>query len=148
MRVLLQRVTRAEVRVAREVVGAIDGGLVVFVGVGRDDTDADADALAAKSVDLRVFRDEAGKTNLSLGNTGGQMLVISQFTLFADTSRGRRPSFIYAASPDLGERLYERFAQAVAARGVRVAIGRFGAEMEVELVNDGPMTIWLDTETG
>ncbi len=145
MRVLLQRVTRAQVRVGEEVVGSIEAGLLAFVGVGASDSDADADSLAAKSVDLRIFRDEAGKTNLSLADTGGQMLVISQFTLFADTTRGRRPSFIYAAPPELGERLYERFADAVSQRGVRVARGRFGAEMEVELVNDGPMTIWLDS---
>ena len=148
MRVLLQRVTRAEVRVDGKSVGSIGPGLVVLVGVGANDTGADADALAAKSVDLRIFRDAEGKTNLSLIDVGGEVLAISQFTLFADTSRGRRPSFVHAAPPELGERLYERYAQAVAERGVRVAKGVFGAEMEVELVNDGPMTIWLDSGPG
>lgn len=145
MRVLLQRVTRAEVRVEGKSVGSIGPGLVVLVGVGANDTEADADGLAAKSVDLRIFRDEQGKTNLSLIDVAGEMLAVSQFTLFADASRGRRPSFIHAAPAELGERLYERYAQAVTERGVRVAKGVFGAEMEVELVNDGPMTIWLDS---
>lgn len=146
MRLLLQRVTRAEVRVGGEAVGAIDGGLAVLVGVGHDDTEKEADALAAKVVDLRIFRDEEGKTNRSLLEVRGELLAISQFTLFADTRKGRRPSFIRAASPELGERLYERFATAVEAHGVKVARGIFGAEMEVEIVNDGPMTIWLDSE--
>jgi D-tyrosyl-tRNA(Tyr) deacylase len=148
LRVLLQRVTRAEVRVDGNSVGSIGPGLVVLVGVGANDTEADADGLAAKSVDLRIFRDEHGKTNLSLIDVAGEVLAVSQFTLFADTSRGRRPSFIHAAPPELGERLYERYTQAVVERGVRVAKGVFGAEMEVELVNDGPMTIWLDSATG
>jgi D-tyrosyl-tRNA(Tyr) deacylase len=148
MRVLLQRVTRAEVRVDGEPVGSIGHGLVVLVGVGSQDTEVDAESLAAKSVDLRIFRDDAGKTNLSLMDVGGAALAVSQFTLLADASRGRRPSFIHAAPPDLGERLYERYAESVAQRGVRVAKGVFGAEMEVELVNDGPMTIWLDTAAG
>ena len=117
---------------------------MVLVGVGHSDLEADADALADKAVDLRIFRDEEGRTNRSLADIGGEMLVISQFTLFADTRKGRRPSFLDAAPPELGNRLYERFAGAVEARGVRVARGSFGAEMEVELVNDGPMTIWLD----
>ena len=145
MRLLLQRVTRAEVRVGTEVAGSIGGGLAVFVGVGHDDTDKDSDALAAKVVDLRIFRDEEGKTNRSLLEVRAELLAVSQFTLFADTRKGRRPSFIRAAPPELGERLYERFAAAVEACGVRVARGIFGAEMEVELVNDGPMTIWLDS---
>lgn len=148
MRVLLQRVTRAEVRVAGRAVGSIGAGLLVLVGVGANDTEPDAANLAAKSVDLRIFRDEAGKTNLSLIDIGGELLAVSQFTLFADASRGRRPSFIHAASPEIGERLYERYAQAVAERGVRVAKGIFGVEMEVELVNDGPVTIWLDSASG
>ena len=146
MRLLLQRVTRAEVRVDGELVGSIGAGLVVLIGVGQDDTEAEADALAAKVVELRIFRDDEGKTNRSLLDVRGELLAISQFTLFADTRKGRRPSFIRAAPPELGDRLYERFAAAVEARGVRVARGIFGAEMEVELVNDGPMTIWLDTQ--
>ncbi|HLB44947.1 MAG TPA: D-aminoacyl-tRNA deacylase [Candidatus Limnocylindrales bacterium] len=144
MRLLIQRVTRAQVRVDGSAIGAIGPGLVVLVGVGHSDLEADADALADKAVDLRIFRDEEGRTNRSLADIGGEMLVISQFTLFADTRKGRRPSFLDAAPPELGNRLYERFAGAVEARGVRVARGSFGAEMEVELVNDGPMTIWLD----
>ncbi len=145
MRLLLQRVTRAEVRVDGKVVGKIGPGLVVLVGVGHDDTDEVADAMADKAVDLRIFRDDDGKTNLSLVDVGGEVLAVSQFTLFADTRKGRRPSFIDAAPPELGERLYERFATAVEARGVKVERGMFGAEMEVELINDGPMTIWLDS---
>jgi D-tyrosyl-tRNA(Tyr) deacylase len=105
-----------------------------------------AETMARKCVELRIFRDEAGLTNRSLLDVGGQLLAISQFTLLADTSRGRRPSFIRAAPPDLGNELYRRFAAAVEGQGVTVARGVFGAEMEVELVNDGPMTIWLDNE--
>jgi D-tyrosyl-tRNA(Tyr) deacylase len=145
VRLLIQRVTRAEVRVDGEVVGSIGPGLVVLVGVGHADTAAEAESMAAKAADLRIFRDEEGRTNRSLLDVGGEMLVISQFTLFADTRKGRRPSFLDAAGPDQGNELYERFTAAVEARGVRVARGRFGAEMEVELVNDGPMTIWLDS---
>ena len=145
MRVLLQRVSHAEVRVDGAPVGTIGNGLVALVGVGQADSATDAENLASKAVDLRIFRDADRKTNLSLLDVGGEVLAISQFTLFADTRKGRRPSFIYAAAPELGERLYEHFAAAVEARGVRVARGVFGAEMEVELVNDGPMTIWLDS---
>jgi D-tyrosyl-tRNA(Tyr) deacylase len=145
VRLLLQRVTRAEVRVEGRVVGKIGSGLVVLVGVGHDDTDEVIDTMADKAVNLRIFRDDAGKTNLSLVDVGGEVLAVSQFTLFADTRKGRRPSFIDAAPPELGERLYERFATAVEAHGIRVGRGVFGAEMEVELINDGPMTIWLDS---
>jgi len=145
MRVLLQRVTRAAVSVDGEVLGSIGPGLMVLVGVGPDDTEEVARALAAKSVDLRIFRDDEGRTNRSLADTGGAMLVVSQFTLYGDTRKGRRPSFIYAAMPDLAARLVEVFATAVEERGIGVGRGEFGAEMEVELVNDGPMTIWLDS---
>ena len=145
MRLLIQRVTRAEVRVGQESLGFIGSGLFVLVGVGHDDTEADAESLANKAVDLRIFRDDEGRTNRSLRDVGGEMLVISQFTLFADTRKGRRPSFLDAAGPEQGDALYERFAAAVEGRGVRVVRGRFGAEMQVELVNDGPMTIWLDS---
>lgn len=145
MRLLLQRVARAEVRTVGRAVGAIGRGLVVLVGVAPDDTEAIAASLADKTVDLRIFRDEAGLTNRSLMDVAGELLAVSQFTLFGDTRRGRRPSFLGAAPPDLGRDLYDRFASAVEARGVRVARGTFGAEMEVELVNDGPMTIWLDS---
>jgi D-aminoacyl-tRNA deacylase len=145
VRLLIQRVTRAEVRVGGERVSAIGHGLVVLVGVGHDDTPEVADQMAGKSVELRIFRDTEGKTNLALADVAGEVLAVSQFTLFGDTSRGRRPSFLGAAPPELGERLYERFAAAIEARGVRVARGVFGAEMEVELINDGPLTIWLDS---
>ncbi len=145
MRALLQRASRAEVRVGDEVVGRIDGGLVVLLGVGHDDTEEVARALAGKVCELRIFRDEAGLTNRSLLDVGGEALVVSQFTLYADTRKGRRPSFIGAARPEQGEALYEVFAAAIEARGVRVARGVFGAEMSVELVNDGPFTVWLDT---
>ena len=148
MRLLLQRVTRASVLVDGETVGAIGPGLVALVGVGADDTPAVAAALARRTVDLRIFRDDAGKTNLSLLDVGGEVLAVSQFTLYADTSRGRRPSFIRAAPPEQGQHLYEAYADAVAAHGVRVARGVFGAEMVVDLRNDGPMTIWLDSEGG
>ena len=145
MRALLQRTTAASVRVAGEVVGEIDRGLVILVGIGPEDTEATADQMAQKSAELRLFRDDAGRTNRSLLDTGGGALVISQFTLYADTRRGRRPGFTGAAPPDDAERLYERFADALRGLGVTVATGRFGAEMAVELVNDGPFTIWLDS---
>ena len=145
MRALLQRTTGAEVRVDGEVVGAIGGGLVILLGVGPDDVEATADDLARKAAELRIFRDEDGRTNRSLLDVGGEALVVSQFTLFADTRRGRRPGFTGGAAPELAERLYLRFGDALRALGVTVATGRFGAEMAVELVNDGPFTIWLDT---
>lgn len=146
MRLLLQRVSRAEVRVDHRLVGAIGQGLVAFVGVAAGDSAATAEAMARRTVELRIFRDEAGLTNRSLADVGGEVLAISQFTLLADTSRGRRPSFIRAAPPELADELYQRFAAAIAATGVTVARGVFGADMAVELVNDGPFTIWLDSE--
>jgi len=146
MRVLLQRVTRAEVRVDGDVTGAVGAGLLALVGIGPDDTAEVARLLADKSVDLRIFRDEDGRTNRSLADVGGGMLVVSQFTLYGDTRKGRRPSFIGAAPPDLAAELVEVFAATVEARGITLGRGRFGAEMEVELVNDGPMTIWLDSD--
>ena len=145
MRALLQRVNRAAVRVGGDEVGRIGDGLVVLLGVGPDDDEPTADALARRTAELRIFRDGKGRTNRSLIEVGGAALVVSQFTLFADASRGRRPGFAGAAAPDLAERLYERYATALRALGIDVALGRFGAEMEVELVNDGPFTIWLDT---
>jgi D-aminoacyl-tRNA deacylase len=147
VRALLQRVTRAEVCVDGEVVGRIGAGLVVFVGVGPADDEGIADGLARKTAEMRIFRDEDGRTNRSLLDVAGGALVVSQFTLFADTRRGRRPGFTDAAPPELAEQLYERFAAALRDLGVLVATGRFGAEMTVELVNDGPFTIWLDTAT-
>jgi D-tyrosyl-tRNA(Tyr) deacylase len=145
VRLLLQRVSRAQVSVDRSVVGQIGPGLLILVGVGHDDEEGIATAMAGKAVDLRIFRDEEGKTNRSLMDVGGEVLAISQFTLWADTRKGRRPSFLDAAAPDKGNALYEAFCNAVAERGASVAKGIFGAEMEVELVNDGPMTIWLDS---
>jgi D-tyrosyl-tRNA(Tyr) deacylase len=148
VRALLQRTTGAEVRVEGMVVGAIGHGLVILLGVGPDDTHDVATDLARKAVDLRIFRDAEGRTNRSLVDVGGAALVISQFTLYADTRRGRRPGFTGAASPDLAERLCLRFAEVLRGFGVEVATGRFGAEMAVSLVNDGPFTIWLDTADG
>jgi D-aminoacyl-tRNA deacylase len=145
VRALLQRVTRAEVRIEDRVEGAIDLGLAVFLGVGPADDERVADDLARRITELRLFRDEAGRTNRSLLDVEGSVLVVSQFTLWADTRRGRRPGFSGAAAPDLAERLYERTKAAFAGLGVPVQAGRFGAEMSVELVNDGPFTIWLDT---
>lgn len=145
MRALLQRVQRGEVRVEGEVVGAIGEGLVILLGVGPVDVEATADELARKVAELRLFRDAEGRTNRSLLETGGAALVVSQFTLYADTRRGRRPGFATAGPPELAERLWRRFADALEALGVRVATGRFGTEMQVELVNDGPFTIWLDS---
>jgi D-tyrosyl-tRNA(Tyr) deacylase len=145
MRALLQRVSRAEVRVDGEQIGAIDGGLLIFVGVAPDDDEFVAAGLAAKVVGLRIFADAEGLTNLSIREVGGAALVVSQFTLYADVRRGRRPSFIGAAGPIVGERLYEVFCEILASAGVPVQQGRFGAEMAVELVNDGPFTVWLDS---
>jgi D-tyrosyl-tRNA(Tyr) deacylase len=145
VRALLQRASRAEVRVAGEVIAATGPGLVVLLGVGPDDDESTADVLASRVAELRIFRDRDGRTNRSLIDVAGEVLVVSQFTLFADTARGRRPGFSGAAPAPLAERLYEHFVDSLAALGPRVARGRFGAEMEVELVNDGPFTIWLDT---
>ena len=145
MRALLQRVTRAVVRVDGAVVGEIEGGVMILLGVGPDDTDAVADDLARRTAELRIFRDPEGRTNLSLLDTSGAALVVSQFTLYADTRRGRRPGFTTAAAPSLAEGLWRRYVSALRNLGVPVETGQFGAEMEVELVNDGPFTILLDT---
>jgi D-aminoacyl-tRNA deacylase len=145
MRALLQRCAEASVRAGGERLAAIGPGLVILLGVGHhDDTDV-ADALAGRVAELRIFRDDDGRTNRSLIDVRGEALVVSQFTLFADTSRGRRPGFTAAAGPEQAERLYQRFAASLREHDVRVETGRFGAEMEVALVNDGPFTIWLDT---
>lgn len=126
-------------------VGAIDGGLCVLVGVARDDEEADARALAEKVVGLRIFEDEAGRMNRGLQEAGGALLAVSQFTLLGDVRKGKRPSFIEAMEPEGANRLFERFCEEARALGVRVETGRFRAHMEVELVNDGPVTILLDT---
>ena len=145
MRALLQRVTRAAVRVDGREVAAIDRGLLAFLGVGHGDEDSTADALARRICELRIFEDEEGRTNRSLLDVGGACLVVSQFTLYADTRRGRRPGFTDAAPPDEAKALWLRVADGIRAQGVQVGLGEFGAEMAVELVNDGPFTIWLDT---
>jgi D-tyrosyl-tRNA(Tyr) deacylase len=145
VRALLQRTTGARVRVGGEVVGEIGAGLVVLLGVGPEDDEAVADALARRITELRIFDDSDGRTNLSLVDVDGVVLLVSQFTLYADTRRGRRPGFTGAAAPELAERLYLGFAAALRALDVEVATGRFGEVMAVELVNDGPFTIWLDT---
>jgi D-tyrosyl-tRNA(Tyr) deacylase len=145
MRVLLQRVSRAAVRVDSDVVGEIGAGLLLLVGVGQHDGEREAEFLANKIVNLRIFPDSAGRMNLSLLEAGGSALVVSQFTLFADARKGRRPSFIGAAQPDLAVPLLAHFVRELEAFGVTIRQGRFGAMMDVELVNDGPVTIWLDT---
>ena len=145
MRVLLQRVLRAEVRIDGESVGRIDRGLLVLVGVETGDVADDAESIADKTAELRIFADDDGRMNRSLVDVGGGALVVSQFTLAADTRRGRRPSYSRAAPPELAEPLYQRFAATLAARGVAVEHGVFGAMMEVELVNDGPVTLMLES---
>jgi D-tyrosyl-tRNA(Tyr) deacylase len=145
MRAVVQRVSRASVTVDGQVVGRIAAGQLVLLGVAQNDTQADVEYLAEKLVNLRIFEDDEGKMNRSLAETGGQMLVVSQFTLLGDCRKGRRPSFIDAAPPELGEQLYEALVAAVEARGVKVATGVFRAQMNVELVNDGPVTILLDS---
>jgi D-tyrosyl-tRNA(Tyr) deacylase len=145
MRACIQRVSRARVKVAGEEVGRIDTGLLVLLGVGHDDTDDDARALARKIAGLRVFEDDAGKMNLALADVAGQMLVVSQFTLWGDCRKGRRPSFTAAAAPEQAERLYGVFLDAVSEQGIEVATGQFREHMQVELVNDGPVTLWIDS---
>jgi D-tyrosyl-tRNA(Tyr) deacylase len=145
MRVVLQRVTRAQVRVEGETVGEIGRGLVVLLGVARDDTEEDARYLVEKTVGLRVFDDEEGRMNLSVVETGGGLLVVSQFTLYGDVRRGRRPSWVEAAPPEVAERLYEFFVAESRQKVARVETGSFRRMMEVELVNDGPVTILLDS---
>jgi D-aminoacyl-tRNA deacylase len=144
VRALIQRVTRASVAVQGEVIGRTGPGLLVLICAMQGDTGAGADRLSAKIARLRIFRDEAGRMNRSILDTGGSALVISQFTLAADTSRGNRPGFSAAAPPQEGERLYQQFAAALAGQGIAVETGRFGADMAVELVNDGPVTIWME----
>ena len=145
MRALVQRVTRAEVRVANTTVGSIAQGLLVLLGVRAEDTLRDVTYLASKLVTLRLFEDSAGKMNRDVQEVQGAVLVVSQFTLYADCRKGRRPSFAAAARPALAQPLYERFLATVATYGVPVAQGVFGAQMEVNLVNDGPVTILLDS---
>jgi D-tyrosyl-tRNA(Tyr) deacylase len=147
MRAVVQRVSGASVTVADAVVGQIGHGFVVLVGVTHGDGEAEAALLARKIAGLRVFEDEDGKMNLSLGDVGGAVLAVSQFTLYADVRKGRRPSFTDAAPPEQAEPLYQRFCQLLAAEGVAVEQGVFQAHMQVALVNDGPVTIWLDSDS-
>jgi D-tyrosyl-tRNA(Tyr) deacylase len=145
LRIVLQRVTRASVRIDGETVGAIDGGLLLLVGVADGDDEATARRLAQKCAEMRIFADDEGRFNRSLLDISGAALVVSQFTLLADVRKGRRPSFTDAAAPEVASALVDAFADALREMGVRVESGRFGAHMEVELVNDGPVTIVLDS---
>jgi len=146
MRAVVQRVSRARVTVGGEIVGEIGQGLLVLLGVGQSDTDTAADYLANKIAGLRVFDDDAGRMNRAVGEIGGGVLVVSQFTLFGDVRRGKRPSFDAAAPPEQARRLYEYFVERLRAAGLRCETGRFQEMMLVELVNDGPVTILLDSE--
>lgn len=146
MRAVIQRVARGKVSVAGVTIGEIGSGLVVLVGVGRGDGQADVDYLVDKTVNLRIFEDDQGKMNRSLLEVGGAVLAISQFTLYGDARKGRRPSFSDAAPPDEGRALYEQYMDGLRAAGIRVERGEFGAMMAVELVNDGPVTILLDSK--
>jgi len=146
VKALLQRVTRASVSVDGEVVGRIGQGLVVFVGVASGDTEKDAQYLVQKMVNLRIFSDEEGRFNLSALDTKGELLVVSQFTLLADTRKGRRPSFTEAAPPAQAKEMFERFVEQARATGLRVQTGRFQQYMQVEIHNDGPVTILLDSK--
>jgi D-tyrosyl-tRNA(Tyr) deacylase len=145
MRAVLQRVTRASVRVEGETVGEIEKGLLVLLGIAQDDTKQDALYLVEKVINLRIFEDEEGRMNLSVLDAGGALLIVSQFTLYGDVRRGRRPSWIAAAEPQVAEPLYEFFVHEAGRKLARVATGEFRRMMEVELVNDGPVTILLDS---
>ncbi|WP_120500843.1 D-aminoacyl-tRNA deacylase [Roseovarius sp. EL26] len=147
MRALIQRVSYASVRVDDRVIGQCAKGVLILVCAMQGDTEAQSEQLAAKISKLRIFQDEAGKMNLSVRDIDGGALVVSQFTLAADTSRGNRPGFSGAAPPEEAKRLYEYFSDQLAGQGVTVERGQFGADMKVELLNDGPVTIWIDTNT-
>ena len=146
MRAVVQRVQRAAVRVEDRTVAEIGPGLLILLGVAEGDDEAVADRLADKLLALRIFEDAEGRMNVNVADAGGELLCVSNFTVYGDTRRGNRPSFTQAAPPALAEPLVERFQAAIAAYGLKVAGGIFGAHMEVELVNDGPVTIWLDSE--
>ena len=144
MRLLLQRVSRAEVRVGGRVTGRIDQGYLLLVGVTHSDTASQLEWMAEKVAGLRLFADADGKMNLGLADVGGAVLVVSQFTLYGDSSKGRRPSFVDAARPEIAEPLYDRFVALLRERALPVETGEFGAMMDVELINDGPVTLWLE----
>ena len=146
MRIVIQRVLSASVSVADVTVGAIDHGLLILLGVADGDTDDDLQYILDKTIGLRIFKDDAGKMNLSVEAAGGQLLVVSQFTLLADTRKGKRPGFAPAAAPDIAQAYYKRFMAGAAERGLHVQSGQFGADMQVSLVNDGPVTIILDSK--
>ncbi len=146
MRAVVQRVTRARVSVEGEVVGAIERGLVVLVGVARDDVPSDAEQLASKVVGLRIFPDDEGRMNRAVGDVGGALLAVSQFTLLGDARKGKRPSFVEAMEPDQARALFEHFSRACRTQGVSVETGRFREHMVVDLANDGPVTVLLDTK--
>ncbi|MFL2876919.1 MAG: D-aminoacyl-tRNA deacylase [Pontiellaceae bacterium] len=146
MRLLVQRVRRASVFVEGACIGSIEHGLLVFVGVGSNDTSDDVTHLASKLLKLRIFEDDQGRLNRSLVEVSGHILVVSQFTLYGDCRKGNRPSFTAAALPKMGERLYHEFLNALRALGTDPESGRFGADMQVELLNEGPMTLWLESE--
>jgi D-tyrosyl-tRNA(Tyr) deacylase len=146
MRALLQRVSRASVTVDEQVVGRIGQGLLIFLGMGQGDSEVQVKTMADKIARLRIFQDDEGKMNHSLLDIGGEALVVSQFTLYADMRRGRRPNFTDAASPAVAEPLFERFKAVIAGYGIVVASGTFGASMKIDIRNEGPVTIWLDSE--
>ena len=146
MRIVLQRVSGASVDVARGRIGEIGRGLLLLVGVAPGDEGVDLQRAAQRLVDLRIFEDDGGKMNLSLRDIGGEILAVSQFTLYADTRKGRRPSFVGAAAPDLASPLFDRLVEALREQGVRVATGEFGAKMDVRLTNDGPVTLVIEVE--
>ena len=144
MRAVVQRVTRAQVTVDGEITGKIENGLLILLGVAKTDNNLDADYLAEKIAGLRIFEDSEGKMNLGLEEVGGSVLVVSQFTLYGDAAKGRRPSFIEAARPEIAIPLYQRLLESLRQRGLTVAAGEFGADMQVEIHNDGPVTLILD----
>ena len=146
MRVVVQRVEKGKVTVDDHTVAEIGRGVVILLGIGPDDGEEQARYLAEKIANLRIFADEEGKTNLSLLDIGGEAIIVSQFTLYADTRKGRRPSFVKAAPPEVAEPLVERFAGFMGAQGVPTQTGQFGAKMSVEIINDGPVTIWMERE--
>lgn len=146
MRFLVQRVTQASVEVEHQVIGSIRKGFLVFVGISNTDTEEIADKMVKKLIGLRIFEDENGKTNLDIRTVGGELLIISQFTLYADCRKGNRPSFIHAGAPDLADELYRYIIRRCRQEIAKVEEGSFGAEMKVSLLNDGPFSIWLDSE--
>ena len=146
MRILIQRVKSAQVEVEGQVIGKIGKGFLVFIGIKETDNQQIADRMIKKIVDLRIFEDEEGKTNRSLADVAGELLLVSQFTLYADCKKGNRPSFIHAGGPDMAEPLYEYMIQECKKKVCHVATGEFGADMKVSLLNDGPFTIWMDSQ--